>query len=841
MEQEFAETGNGGEVVRQRTALMDEIVRRLWKRILASTAGKSMALVAIGGYGRVSLFPFSDVDLLFLHADQNSESQFKDDIRTISQELWDVGLKLSPTSRALEECDRFESNNLEFTIALLDSRFVAGEQSLFTQLKEKLIPRLIGRECQAIVQRLVELTRNRHAKHGNTLFHLEPNIKDAPGGLRDYNVAHWLALLSALDKLQTWPEPGILLPLSMRRQVQSGLSFLTDLRCFLHFRQHRDDNTLSWAAQDEAAKRRIGTGSAEPVSAADWMRIYFSHARAVNRICTQLLDEVPGERSSLYKQFQGWRSRISSSEFSVVHGMVFLQQASALSDPETLLRLFHFVAHHGVRLSTTTEQRVEQALPAIAATPPRGAELWIYLQEILLRPHAADALRAMHALRFLTLVLPEFKVIDALVVRDFYHRFTVDEHSFVAIESLHRLKDSAFEWDHQYAGLLSELEQPELLYLALLLHDVGKGIAGKDHIASGMEALERSLERLDIEPQEADQVRFLVNHHLAMSQALRRDIFEPETVQAFADLVQTPERLKMLSLMTYADIKAVNPEALTPWKAENIWQLYIETVNYLNLSVDQRLKGDSSEEDHAVRTLAPAAGRRLKPFLEGFPRRYLATYTLAEVLRHIDMAGKFKGEPFQLHLERGRHWFDLTLVTTDRPLLFARMTGVLAAWGMNIVKANAFSNAAGVVVDTFHFIDRFRTLELNLPEWDRFKRSVLDVLNGTADLDKMLHDRARARKDALPRTRIQTRIEFRETSSMQSSVFQVITQDRPGLLYRISSRLSALGCNIEIALVDTEGEMAIDVFYLTQNGAPLSQDVQRRVGASLENELRETA
>jgi [protein-PII] uridylyltransferase len=840
--EQFNATGDGRRLVGQRAALLDRIIQRLWETLFAKNPGAvNFALVAIGGYGRNDLFPFSDIDLLFLHAERDSEQALKDLIRAFSQELWDLGLKLSPASRVLAECDRFDPNNVEFSISLLDCRFLAGDRELFTRLRDKIIPKLVMREAQPLVQRLVEVTRSRHAKYGNTVFHLEPSVKDCPGGLRDFNVAHWLLLISAMDKLHAWPEGDNLLPSASRKQVDEALEFITAVRCFLHLRHGRDDNALSWSAQDEAAARKIGARDANALTSADWMRLYFSNARSVHRNCIRLLDEVPAAWSGIVKQFQSWRSRVSNDEFSVVHGMVFLTQPGSLQDPEVLLRLFNFIAQYGFKLSTTTEQRVEQVLPAMAATPPRGAELWIYFQEILLQPHAADALRTMHALRYLTLVLPELQAIDALVVRDFYHRFTVDEHSFLAIESLHRLKESSSEWDHRYAELLTELEQPELLYLSLLLHDVGKGAGSSDHIAAGMDLVESSLERLDLDARDCDTVRFLVSNHLAMSAALRRDIFDPETVRGFAELVQSPERLKMLCLMTFADIKAVNPEALTPWKAENIWQLYIETANYLNLSMDHRLHGDSVEADQMVRTLTPVAGRRLKPFLEGLPRRYLSTYSANDVMAHLEMAGHLKSDPVQLKLERGRHWFDLTLVTTDRPLLFARMTGVLAAWGMSIVKANAFSNASGIVVDTFHFTDSFRTLELNLPEWDRFKKSVSDVLTGQADLEKLLQPRLRSTKDVSRKVKVQTRIDWHDvassssssSSSSRSSVIQVITQDRPGLLYRISSLLSQQGCNIEIALIDTEGEMAIDVFYLTSSGAKLTPEKQVEVRSEL--------
>ncbi len=734
IEQEFSVTGEGRMALTRRTALVDSMVQQLWNEIIvssylgshsgsgfaASDSLNNFALVATGGFGRGWLFPHSDIDLLFLHANDTSESEFKDRIRRFSQELWDLRLKLSPASRCLAECERLDPNNVEFAISLLDCRYLAGDRALFARLREKAIPRLVGRECQNLIQNLAEITRARHHKFGNTVFHLEPNVKDGPGGLRDYNVANWLALISAMEKLKVWPDEKTLLPVSSRRAFDAALDFQMSVRCFLHFRHGRHDNTLFWEAQDEAAERKIGASigvhGAEITNAADWMRVYFGHVRSVHRVCNQLLEEIPAAWSSLYRQFQGWRSKVASDDFSVVDGLIFLKQAQltgGLRDPEMLLRLFHFMAEHGLKLSTTTEYKVEQALPALAATPPRGAELWLYLQETLVQPHAADALRAMNALRLLALLLPELKGIEALVVRDFYHRYTVDEHSFLAIEHLHRLKESKSEWDQRFAELLSELEQPELLYLALLLHDSGKGVPGENHVEVSLQLTDSCAERLDLDPVDRETVRYLVASHLEMSAAMRRDIFDPANVKSFAEKVGVPERLKMLCLMTYADIKAVNPEAMTPWKADNLWQLYIAAANYLSRSVDERVHtgDDGSGVNLAhLRSLAPVAGKKINVFLEGLPQRYLRIHGASDVLAHAEMAGRLGQDGVQLNLKQVRHWYELTLITTDRSFLFASVSGALAAWGMNIVKANAFSNAAGVVADTFYFTDRFRTL-----------------------------------------------------------------------------------------------------------------------------------
>jgi [protein-PII] uridylyltransferase len=796
------------------------------------------ALAALGGFGRAALFPHSDIDLLFLCENEQLRDRAKDPVRRICQELWDSGLRVSPTTRTLQDCTRFDQDNVEFTISLLDSRLLAGDVKLFASMHDRNLPQLVAREGGALVAGLTQVTRARHARFGNTIFHLEPNLKDGPGGLRDFDVTRWLATVAAIASQKKWPEPHGGKHISEGGEVAEAVEFLSATRCYLHYRGKRDDNIINWDAQEELAARGIGM-QREELTSAEWMRFYFRHARAIHRAAVQSLEHAPASRSSLSRSLRRWRSRSSEEEFSVDEGRVSLQQAAAARDPEGALRLFTFIARHGVKLSLETEHRLNNSRRALSETMPQDARAWRHLSELLVQPHAADALRSMHALKLLAPVLPEIDAIDSLVLRDLYHRYTVDEHTFLTIEALHRLADTDAEWLKPFAELHGELERPELLYLSLLLHDTGKSLADTDHVRGSLQLTAVATERLGLSAEDADTVGFLVASHLELSSTLRkRDIYDPQTVRELATKLGTSERLKLLTLMTLADIKAVNPEALTPWKAENLWRLYIATANYFSRSVDEeRFHADMcNEQVERIAALVPDRRLQLLEFLDGLPRRYLLSHTPEQVMTHFAMANRRGEAPVQLGLRHLNQHFELTVVTGDHPGLFSTITGALYGWGMDITKASAFSNAAGVIVDSFYFKDRFRTLELNPPERDRFKKSVVQVLLGEISLDKLLNSRLKA--DQKPaRLKIETHLRFDDESSPTSTLLEVTTQDRPGLLHTISATLASEECSIEVALVDTEGAAAHDVFYLSSGGCKLKADHQRRIEWALMAEL----
>ncbi len=485
----FVKEQNGAGLVEGRSTLVDGLVERCWlEHIAAEEYGPpGLTLAAIGGYGRRQLFPYSDIDLLFVCADTSRESLHQVAIRRLCQDLWDIGLRVSATARTLDECQRLSEENPEFTLSLLDRRYIAGDFALFEELNRERIPALIERRRQPLLFAIGRLAHARHAKFQRTLFHLEPNVKDGPGGLRDFHTCAWLGQLlpEAAGNQASRYETNLLV--ERRDESQLAHQFLLTVRGFLHYRSQRDDNMLYWQAQDEAAGRHLGLSENRPVETARWMRQYFRHARAIDWLTRQMLDDVQAGsgsvsgRGSFLTRIRNRRSRTVLMGCPVADGRICLNSPAEYGDPERVLTLFQLLAGQRMQLNREAEGHIAESLAVLAERLPDGPELWAKFERILLGTEAAHALRAMHGMGILELVLPEFHSVDALVVRDAYHRYTVDEHTFLIVEHLHALEQATTGWEAHFGEILREVEEPGLLYLAALLHDTGKARSDENH------------------------------------------------------------------------------------------------------------------------------------------------------------------------------------------------------------------------------------------------------------------------------------------------------------------------------------------------------------------------
>jgi [protein-PII] uridylyltransferase len=780
---------------------------------------ENVAILALGGYGRRHLCLHSDIDLLVLFGGSigAAEEQF---LRAFLHPLWDIGVVVGHQVREIDDFRTIEADNPEFLLALLDARPVAGTRVLF----DRFTTLFHTPDTHAyILTSLLQLIDERHARFNATLYQLEPDVKESPGALRDLAATRTIALLTDPLLLRRGPaDPA---------RFDDAEDFLLRVRSALHMETDRNQNVLSHELQERTSDLLSYPGTEPRQRVERLMSDYFRHARIVARSLEWARKTAPapvGPNLGLSRD-----------------GIRFLDPIQAARDPSSWIGAFQAAIDAGTEVTEEALSCIQQHVDRYRADdffPSDGARVAL-LKLLKPRPGLYARLSEMHDCGLLGRVFPEFQAISWRVVRDFYHKYTVDEHTLLTIRNLERLSSTTDPYRQRLRNVLNELPEPELLVLALLLHDVGKW-RDDDHATESVRMAREVLDRLHLTPDARDTVLFLIKHHLRMSLvAFRRDTEDPDIVKDFAAFIGTEARLKMLCLLTLADVEAVSPETLTAWKEELLWRLYVDTYNHLTQRYgDERIERSQAGVDELLAQCpADLDAQEITRFLEGLPQRYLQLFPRDAIYRHVRLARGIQPDEVHVSLERqDSSVWTLAVATLDKPFLFSNICGVLSSFGMNIIRGHALTNPSGLVLDVFQFTDDERFLELNSDAQDRLLHVLEDVVAGREELAARLRGRERGVLVARTGARFPAVARADNEASSRYTILDIVATNALGLLYRISRVISQHGCDVDLVLIATEGEKAIDVFHITKGGSKLTEAEQQELTADLLRILEDT-
>jgi len=801
IEEEFLATGEASRVQSALTAARDGLAVDAYRAAIEPVCPQSVAMLAGGAYGRGETFPYSELEVVLVVESGRQSETLKGLLPEFVRLLWNAGLRVNSAVLTIAECLEAVERGSVTGFGLLGRRFLAGDSAVQEKLEGKL-PAALASHSLKMSQHLCQLARARHARYRNTPHHAEPDVKEAPGGLQDLRLIDWLATLKTEPEIRSG-------------ELNHAAMVVSSARCFLHYRAGCDHNVLDFEAQESLADQPFARGK----TSADWMREYFQCARTIFNEARRAIEGAEKRQGALLENFHEYRSRLSNQEFTVSRERLLLRNPTQLAgDPALVLRVLEFIGRHGVAPAAETERRLEAARKVFADFCSRPRPLWAPLKTILGCPHAAMALRALEATGLLRELFPEWGAIEHLVTADPEYRYTVDENTLLTIERVLELGSRTNPERQRFAVLLSEIDGVTLLLFALLFHEMGRGDA--DPVRLAAERASQAMARIQMPDEAQSTVLFLIRHQSDLSGAMSgRDMDDPATVRWLAERVGTIERLKLLSVMTYARIVALGAEDKIPWRLEQLWRAY---------SVAQYELMRALETDRIQQVPEDIPGNA--EFIKGFPLRYLRAHSPTEILGHLRLfeLSRPTGVAVRLDPMEGAYW--LTVVARDKPFLFASFAGAISSFGLDILKAEAFSNAAGVVLDMFVFGDPGRMLQQNPGEADRLSDLIERVALGKTDAQRLMRGRGLPDpgKRATP-----PRVRFDSEACPTATLVEIETQDRPGLLYSLATVFSSSACNIDVVLVDTKGHRAIDVFYVAQEGRKLSPEVQTRLKEKL--------
>ncbi len=794
------------EFLRQHSDMVDGLVRKAFQKAQSHAPSPSVCLMAVGGYGRAELAPYSDVDLLLLYSSSQKE-ELPPLIEKILYPLWDLGLDVSCSSRSINECLKMSQSDLHIKTGLIDGRYLDGEYEFFRKLYSFFTKKILHRNVRKFAEGLAKDLYLRNQKYEDPVYALEPNIKEGEGGLRDFQIGRWI--IRAKYKTDRWD--SILFP-DHSRMLDKSLQFLWAVRNQLHLLSGRRQDNLTFELQEKIAPILGFPPGTEGIE--EMMRQYHLSAQRISNFVYDILDRVLHEPSWVKKTFFFFRRKKIDENFGIAYGELHLfDPVTFKRDPSQLMTLFKHCQTYRTNMDFRMEEAVMEALPFIDDRFRHSEKVNQTFLSILRKGERVETLlKKMHELGLLSRYIPEFSEIAGKIHYDLYHVHPVDIHSILAVEELGKLRGGLYQKDYPLlTSLIREIEKPEILFLTTLLHDIGKGMDG-DHSSIGEEMVRHIGERMGLSVENRELIGFLVSHHLFMiNTASRRDLYDEQVILRFANEVKNANQLKMLYLLTFADIKAVGPEAWTSWKNTLLMELFLKASHFFEKGA---VAGPFLKGDEMIQKLQESLSPEIiSEYADHLPGRYLSCYSSAEITHHIEMACSIEKELLLVEWEIEKEiQAKVTICTKDCYGLFSKITGSMFINHLNILEAQIHTWGNGIALDTFWVEDATKDIDRRLKQ---FEKDLAEILSGEVPLKDLLSKRKESnwiQQKVIPK--VSGEIKINNDDSDFYTIVEVTGEDRIGILYEITQALTDHGCDIHFARISTLGNRIVDVFYV---------------------------
>lgn len=847
----LARTRNGIACARRLSAVMDSVVAGLhaaatrhFYPVENPSAGERIAVVAVGGYGRGTLAPGSDVDLLFLFPDKQT-AWGESVVEAMLYPLWDLKLKVGHSVRSVDDCIREGRADMTIRTALLEARLICGDKALFAELVRRYGSDIAEGTAPAFTEAKLAERETRVTRAGSSRYLVEPNVKDGKGGLRDLNTLFWIAKYAYRVE-----DPAELVAAGLFdgrefSMFQRSEEFLWRVRCWMHFITGRAEERLSFDLQRQVAAAIGYAARSGQAPVERFMKAYFLVAKDVGDltaiVCAALEARQQKPHASLTRLIGSLTKRkrvraLGHPDFTLQgQRLAVIDDGAFRRDPVNLLRLYEIASRDDLAIHPDTSRLVTQSLRLVTPQLRNDREANRIFLEILTARRAPEAaLRRMNESGLLGRFIPDFGRIVAMMQFNMYHHYTVDEHLLRSIGILAEIDAGVLEAEHPLANaIFATIANRRALYVALFLHDIAKG-RPEDHSVAGARIARKLCPRLGLTEAQTETVTWLVENHLVMSTiAQSRDLGDPKTIESFAATVQTLERLKLLLVLTVADIKAVGPGVWNGWKGQLLRTLYYETEVVLaggHSGIERKARVERKQDALEARLADWAAEERKAYVARHYPAYWLKVELdrqeqHARFLREAELAGRTTAT--RVETDQFRGVTELTILAPDHPRLLAIVTGACAAAGGNIVDAQIFTTTDGLVLDTIFVSRAFERDDDELRRAERIAAAIERALKGEIRIADLVAQR-RAPPPRGQTFQVAPEVIIDNVLSSRHTVLEVSGLDRPGLLYDLTTAIGKLNLNIASAHIATFGEKAVDVFYVTDlTGAKITSTARQ--------------